>query len=307
MLSTKPVVAPGKLLSQAVSLGPVRAVIAGADHEIALESTVQAVRAGLIDPVLVGRAARIAELGEQLGIRPSEFEVIEAAGDEAIAEAAAARASADDVSMVVKGHVHTDAFMAALLKPEARIRTGRRLTHHFHMSVADSEKALIITDAAVNIAPDYKTRQAAILSAIEIARSTGIERPKVAILSATESVLPQMQSSLDAKELADWAQQTIHDADVAGPLAFDNAISPAAASLKGLDHPAAGYADILSVPNIETGNALFKMMVYFMGACAAGIVAGGRIPIVLTSRADPPQARLASIALARVSGGAKPG
>ncbi|MEM9107701.1 MAG: phosphate acyltransferase, partial [Pseudomonadota bacterium] len=213
----------------------------------------------------------------------------------------AMRAASDDIDMVVKGHVHTDAFMAALLTRDANIRQpGHRMTHCFHMTVPGHDRALIITDGAVNVAPDLKTKKAAILNAVSLAHAIKIVEPKIAILSATESPLPQIPSSMDAAELSDWAKEEVTDAHVFGPLAFDNAVSPMAAQLKGIYSPVAGDADILLVPNIETGNALFKMMVYFMSACAAGVVLGGRLPIVLTSRADPPEARLASMALAKV-------
>lgn len=300
MLSTVPVEAPADLLRRARALPSARAVIVGADHRVAMQSVADACALGLIDPVLVGRESAIKEEAAQIGFDIAGFEIIEAAGDADIAAAAAQRAADASADIIVKGQVHSDALLAALLKPEAKVRTGRRLTHCFYMTASNSTRPLIISDAAVNIAPDIKTLEACILNAIELAHATGIERPKVAILSATESVLEQMPSSADADTLSNWAAESVSGADVYGPLAFDNAVSKDAARMKGLDHPVAGNADILIVPNIETGNALFKMMVYFMGACAAGVVLGGRIPIVLTSRADPPAARLASIALGSI-------
>ncbi len=301
MISSRKVELPEGLMQRAEGGVSVPAVVVGADQPVVLESVKAAVDTGLIEPVLVGPASEVVRLGQAAGLSPERFEVIDACGDEDIAAAAAERAKGDEIGMVVKGHVHTDVFMAALLSSAAGIRqSGRRMTHCFHMTVPDSEQRLIITDGAVNIAPDQQTKKAAILNAVALARASGIEHPKVAILSATESALPQMPSSLDAAELTEWAREAVEGAEVFGPLAFDNAVSNAAAQLKGIEHPVAGDADILLVPNIETGNALFKMMVYFMSACAAGVVVGGRIPIVLTSRADPPEARLASIALAKL-------
>ena len=301
MISSRKVILPEGLMHRAHGGAKVPAVVVGADQPVVLESVKAATDLDLIEPVLVGPASEVAWLAEEAGLAPDGLEIIDASGDEGVAAAAAERTKAGDIGMVVKGHVHTDVFMAALLSSATGIRqSGRRMTHCFHMSVPDSDRALIITDGAVNIAPDQQTKKAAILNAVALARSCGIDHPKVAILSATESALPQMPSSLDAAELTKWAHDAVEDAEVFGPLAFDNAVSDAAAQLKGIDHPVAGQADILLVPSIETGNALFKMMVYFMSACAAGVVVGGRIPIVLTSRADPPEARLASMALAKL-------
>ncbi|HSG94486.1 MAG TPA: phosphate acyltransferase, partial [Afifellaceae bacterium] len=175
---------------------------------------------------------------------------------------------------------------------------GRRLTHAFHMSVAGFERALIIADAALNVAPDIRTKQAIIENSIGFARAAGVSEPNVALLSASETVSERVPSSAEAAELTQWAGAHLRGAQVFGPLAFDNIVSREAALIKGIDHPVAGDADIVIVPNIECGNALFKMMVYFMSACAGGLVLGGRIPVMLTSRADPPAARLASAALA---------
>jgi phosphate acetyltransferase len=306
MISSKKVEIPEGLLKRARNGTAVDAVIVGADRPAVLESTQSAFDAGLINPVLIGHADRIRELAAASQMPMNGVEVIHAEGDEDLAAAGALRSSSGDVEMVVKGHVHTDAFMAALMKPGAGIRqSGRRMTHCFHMTVPGNERPLIITDGAVNIAPDQTTKKAAILNAVDLAKAAGVAHPKVAILSATESALPQMPSSTDAADLTQWAADGVDGADVFGPLAFDIAVSAAAAQLKGIDSPVAGQADVLLVPNIETGNALFKMMVHFLSACAAGVVVGGRMPIVLTSRADPPEARLASIALAKLVSSSK--
>ncbi len=301
MISNKSVELPRALIQQATDGRPVKGVVIGADQQSVLEGVKSAMELALLDPVLVGQPDVIRDLSQEIGLSLDSVEILEARGDLQLSSVGAKRAGAGDLAMVVKGHVHTDAFMGALLKAEAGIRvSGRRMTHCFHMTVPESEQALIITDAAVNIAPDIKTKQASIINAVELAHAVGNTRPKLAILSATESPLPQMPSSMEAAELTKWAEQNVANADVFGPLAFDNAVSVDAARLKGITSPVAGAADILLVPNIETGNALFKMMVYFMSACAAGVVLGGKIPIVLTSRADPAEARLASIALAKL-------
>lgn len=301
MISQEPVELPGTLMRRARGGGVAKAVIVGADQDIVLQSVRDAVTDEMIEPVLVGDPAEISKIADMIGFALADFEILPASGDDAVAQTGAMRAASDDIDMVVKGHVHTDAFMAALLTRDANIRQpGKRMTHCFHMTVPGHEQALIITDGAVNVAPDMKTKKAAIVNAVSLAHAIEIAEPKIAILSATESPLPQIPSSMDAAELTEWAGQEVADAHVFGPLAFDNAVSSMAAELKGIDSPVAGDADILLVPNIETGNALFKMMVYFMSACAAGVVLGGRLPIVLTSRADPPEARMASMALAKV-------
>jgi len=297
MLSSDLPQCPPGLLERAAEYRPVRTIIAGADSAMAMESALAAAEGGLIEPVFVGRGPVVLEKAGELGWDIAGFDRYEAAGEHAVAAEAARLAGAGAGQAVMKGHVHTDIFMAALLTPEAGIRTGRRMTHAFHMSVAGFERALIIADAALNVAPDIKTKQAIITNSIDLARAAGVPEPKVALLSATESVSERMPSSADAAALTQWAAH-LSGAQVYGPLAFDNIVSREAALMKGIDHPVAGDTDIVVVPNIECGNALFKMMVYFMGACAAGLVLGGRIPVMLTSRADPPAARLASAALA---------
>lgn len=302
MLSNRPVEAPESLMDRASGAGQVPTVVIGADTEVALASARAAADAGLIEPILVGDPALIRAASESLGWDIGGLKLAEARGDGQIADAAARLVADPAIRIAMKGHVHTDAMMAALLRKETGLRIGRRLSHIFHMSTPGGDRPLLITDAALNVAPDAKTRQAIAENLVGLCRALQMGRARIAVLSATEEKLAQMPSSIDAAELADWAKAQNWPAEFAGPLAFDNAVSPAAAAIKGLrDHPVAGRADALIVPTIEVGNALFKMMVYFMGACAAGVVVGGRIPIVLTSRADPPAARLASTALAAVA------
>ncbi len=300
MLSRRPFQCPPALLARARSAQPVRTAIANAGADLPLESTRLAVDSGLMEPVLVGDRDAIAAAADRIGWDIGDFEIVEAS-DEASAGMTAAKLCGDGAAdALMKGHIHTDAFVRGILSRESGLRTGRRLTHVFHMTVPDDDKALLITDAAINVAPDIETRLQAAANAVDLAIALGIETPKVAVLSASEEATETMPSTLDAAEITARAVSEIPNASVFGPLAFDNAVSPEAAALKGIDHPVAGHADILLVPTIETGNALFKMMVYFMSACAAGIVMGAKVPAILTSRADPPEARLASAAIASI-------
>ena len=300
MLSTRPFECPPALLELAREKPAVVTAVANAGSTLALESARLAVEAGLIAPILVGDKSEIARAADEITWDIREFDVVDA-NDDAEAALTAAKLCGDGAAgALMKGHVHTDAFMMAILNRDSGLRTGRRLTHVFHMTVPDVDRALLITDAAVNIAPDLETKFEAIRNAVALARALGIDKPRVAILSGSEEPTERMPSSMDAAALAARAAIELNDALVHGPLAFDNAVSPEAARIKGIDHPVAGNADILLAPNIETGNALFKMMVYFMSSCAAGIVMGAKVPAILTSRADPPEARLASAAIAAI-------
>lgn len=300
MLVKSEVVCPSRLLEAARRAPAIRTAIANAGTPVVMESVREAAEAGLIEPVFFGAPDDIAQCAEALAWDISAFSVVPADGEEEAASKAAFSAGRGEVAAIMKGHVHTQIFMRALLEPEAGLRTGRRLTHLFHMSVADRSEELFITDAALNIAPDIETKQAIIRNAVDMAHSIGIASPNVALLSATEVPTETIPSSVEAVALTEWAKENICNAQVFGPLAFDLAVSPAAAEIKGVSHAVAGQTDILVVPEIVTGNALFKMMVHFMGACAAGLVLGAKVPILLTSRADPPAARLASAALATI-------
>ena len=297
-LSTDPAVCPPGLLRRAKPLPRRPTAIVNAGADIAMESARLATDEGLIDPILIGDEAAIKASAARLGWDITAYRLEPAADEQAAAKRGAAIAGAGEAAAIMKGHIHTDTFMAAILDRDAGLRTGRRFSHVFHMTVPGSDGELMITDAAVNIAPDLDTKMQILLNAVDMARALGLATPRVAVLSGTEEATERMPSSMAAAELARRAEEAVPDALVYGPLAFDNAVSPAAAALKGIDHPVAGYADILLVPNIETGNALFKLMVYFMAACAAGIVLGAKVPIILTSRADPPASRLASTAIA---------
>ena len=301
MLSEKPFEVPAYLTAKAHDVTPVETIVAGADSDVALESAQAAAEAGVSVPVLVGDEAKIRDLAAADGWDISNLELIHADGEADAATKAVVEARARPRSMLMKGHVHTDSLMRAVVNRETGLRTGRRLSHIFHMTVPGSDQVLHITDGAVNVAPDADTMIHIINNAVGLARALGTDQPKVAVLSATESALPAMPSSMQAAEVVERAAAgEVENAIVGGPFAFDNAVSPAAAEMKGIDHPVAGHADILAVPNIETGNAMFKMMAWFMSATAAGVVMGARVPIVLTSRADPPEARLTAAIIAAV-------
>jgi len=299
MLSTLPYEIPPYLQALCKTVPAVTTAVAGADHVIALESARQATEDDLIIPVLIGDGDQIRRLARDIDWDISRFQVIDAAGEDKAPETAVALARNGEVDAIMKGHLHTDALMAAVVNRDTGLRTGRRLSHTFHMTIPGRERVLMISDGAVNVTPDVKTKIDIIKNAVDLAHALGNAAPKVAMLSGTESILPAMPSSIEAAEIVKIAATgEIKDALVGGPFAFDNAISPEAARLKGMTSPVAGYADILVVPNIETGNGLFKMMAHFMSATAAGIVMGAKVPIMLTSRADPPQARVAAAALA---------
>ena len=191
--------------------------------------------------------------------------------------------------------------MKEVLKREYNLLGKTRLSHIWHMTISKDDKPVIITDGALNVMPNVKTKMHILKNVINFSHRIGIDKPKVSVLSATEEVLDSVQSSVEAKEITELAKKENLNADVFGPLAFDNSISKKSAGIKGIKNAVAGEADVILVPNVETGNALVKMMVYFMGACAAGVVIGGKVPIVITSRSDDAPARLASIAAAVVA------
>lgn len=300
MLSDRPYECPPALLDRAKTLPAVPTAVASAGATLPLESARLAQEAGLIEPLLVGDPRDIAAAAEKISWNIRGLHIAPADNEESAACIAAELCRDGKAGVLMKGQLHTDAFMFGILRRESGLRTTRRLTHVFHMTVPGNSRTLLITDAAVNVTPDVNTRVQALKNAVELAKSLGIEQPRVAVLSATEEVTQKMPSSIEAAQVAERARHEVKDALIHGPLAFDNALSPAAAALKGIDDPVAGNADILVVPNIETGNALFKMMVYFMSACAAGVVLGAKVPAILTSRADPPEARLASAAIASI-------
>ena len=301
MLSKKQIVCPENLLKIAKTKGPVKVVIANAGKPIAIESAKQAVEENLIDPIFVGNKLVIEKLASNINWDLSKYEIINEPIENNTALIAAKLASEEKVKIIVKGHIHTDILMKAVLKRDLNLIGKKRLSHVWHMTLEKSDKPFIITDGALNVLPKLETKMHILKNSVDFSKRIGINKPKVSILSATEEVLDSVPSSLDASEISKRAKQEGIEAEVFGPMAFDNSVSKNAAQIKGIKNAVAGKADILLVPNVEAGNALVKMMIYFMGACAAGVVVGGKVPVVITSRADDIQARLASIAAAVVS------
>ncbi|MDH3475543.1 MAG: bifunctional enoyl-CoA hydratase/phosphate acetyltransferase [Rhodospirillales bacterium] len=304
MLSYLPYACPPELLERARSSKPTATAVAGAGGKVALESARRAAAAGLIEPVLIGPPGVVEALAREIGWDLAGLRIVPAGEDQAVAETAVALARGREVAAVMKGQVPTNVLMRAVVDRETGLRTGQRLSHVFHMTVPGRAGAVAISDAAVNVAPDVETRLHITRNAVALMHALGEAEPRVAILSATEHASDAMPSSREAEEIARRASGgEVEGALVEGPLALDLAISPQAAEIKGVESPVAGKADILIVPNIETGNALFKSMVYYLSATAAGLVMGAKVPIILTSRADPPEARLAAVALAAIVAG----
>lgn len=271
-----------------------------------LETARDALAAGLAVPILVGETAQIEQDAAAIGWDLAGASIIDAVGEQAAIDAAVAEVGAGRAHGLIKGQLHTDIFMGTIVRRASGIRTDRRLVHIFAMLPPGGGRPLLISDAAVNIAPDVATRTEAALAMAALLRRMGVERPRIAVLSATESQLPGMPSSLEAAEIAAAATDADDSAAFAGPLSFDLALSPESAAIKGItpdsDSAAvAGYADGLIVPDIVSGNVLFKALAYCAGGLAAGVVLGGRVPIMLTSRSDPAAARLASLALAAIA------
>lgn len=280
-------------------LGPVRMAVVHPCDALSLAAALQARDAGLALPVLVGPAARIAAIAAEQGLDLDGIAVEDVPHSHAAAARAAELAGRGEVEALVKGSLHTDELMAAVLAAEAGLRTKRRASHCFLMQVPAYPRPFIITDAAINIAPTLAHKADIVRNAIELAQVVGVARPKVAILAAVETVSATMPATLDAAALCKMADRgQIAGAVLDGPLAFDNAVSVAAARIKGIASEVAGQADILVVPDLESGNMLAKQLEYLAGADSAGIVLGARVPVVLTSRADGPDARLASCAIA---------
>lgn len=299
MLGEPAIECPQSLLAAARGSKPVRTAVVNAVNAVALESARDAAAAGLIEPVLVGNLDEIRRVADQIGWDIGIFEVIEANGEDAAALAGAMAAGKGRVDALMKGHLHTDSFMKAVLNKEAGLRMGQPLAHVAHLTLPGRAGSIIVSDGALNPAPDVEQKKAIIKYTISLAQALGNARPKVALLSATEVVSAKIPSTGEGVELTKWARENVKDADVDGPLAFDLAVSPEAVEIKGIKgSPVAGMADILIVPEIVTGNVLMKTMIRLMGACLGGVVVGAKVPIILTSRADAPAARLASAALA---------
>lgn len=267
--------------------------------DVSLASAASAQKQGIFEPVLVGPRARLAKAAKALGLDLDQFQVRDTPHSHASADLAVELVKSGQAALLMKGSLHTDELMHAVLGRQSGLRTNRKLSHIFIMDVPGHAELLFITDAAINIFPDLETKADIVRNAIELHHALGLGKPKVAILSAVEQVNPKMPSTIDAAALCKMADRgQIEGGIIDGPLALDNAISPDAARIKGIHSKVAGYAQILVVPDLEAGNMLAKNLTFLSGALAAGVVVGARVPIILTSRADSEQTRLASCAVA---------
>ena len=300
MLSNKKIECPTNLLKIAKEKKNITAGIVNAGMPLPMHSVMESVKENLIVPIFIGNKEEILKSANQLDWDISKYEIINEPVENNTASIAAKLASENKIQIIVKGHIHTDILMKEVLKREYNLLGKQRLSHIWHMTVNKSDSPIIITDGALNVLPNIKTKMHILINVVNFSNRIGIIRPKVSILSATEEVLESVPSSIEANEITKLAKEDDINADIFGPLAFDNSISKKSAAIKGIKNAVAGQADVLVVPNVETGNALVKMMIYFMGACAAGVVIGGKVPVVITSRSDEAQARLASIAAAVV-------
>jgi phosphate acetyltransferase len=297
-----------RLIDAAQKFSPVITAIAHPCDEVSLEGAVEARKLRLIAPILVGPPARIHEVAARHGIDIAGMQIIEAVHSHDSAAKAVALVQAGKAEALMKGSLHTDELMCAVVARDAGIRTERRISHCFVMDVPGHADPLIITDAAVNIAPTLADKIDIVQNAIDLAHAVGFPEVRVAILSAMETVNPKVPSTIEAAALCKMADRgQITGALLDGPLALDNAISPEAASVKHIVSPVAGRANLLVVPDLEAGNMLAKSLSFLAGADSAGIVLGARVPIMLTSRADTLMARLASCAIASLVAAARRG
>ena len=301
MLSNKKIVCPNNLINRAKKIGSVNAVIVNAGEILPMESAHKAVQNNLINPIFIGNETEIKKHAQKLNWNISKYKIIDEKDENSTASMAAKLAGEGKVKIIVKGHIHTEVLIKAILKKRLNLIRKKRLSHVWHMTLDADDKPFIITDGVLNVLPKLEVKMHILRNAVNFANKIGIARPKVSVLSATEEILKSVPSSIEAQAITKRAKEESINADIFGPLAFDNSVSKKAAVIKKIKNEVAGSANILLVPNVETGNALVKMMIYFMGACAAGVVVGGKVPVVITSRADEPEARLASIAAALVS------
>jgi phosphate acetyltransferase len=288
-----------RLIAGAKQIHPPSVAVAHPCDQNSLEAALDAAEVGLIEPILVGPRDRIEQAAASCGRAISALTIVETEHSHASAERAVGLVREGRAEALMKGSLHTDELMSAVVRSDGGLRTGRRLSHCFVMDVPGHDDPLIITDAAVNIFPTLADKVDILQNAIDLAHVLGFDPVRVAILSAVETVNPKMPSTIEASALCKMAERgQITGAILDGPLALDNAISPQAASIKHLTSPVAGHANVILVPDLEAGNMLAKSLSFLAGADAAGIVLGARVPIILTSRADSVSARLASCAVA---------
>jgi len=295
-----------QLLERGKRLTPIPTAVAHPCEETALAGAVDAAGLGLIVPILVGPAAKIAEVAAAHGIDIRGFRIVDVPHSHASAAKAIELVRTGEAELVMKGSLHSDELLGAVVARETGLRTGRRLSHAFIMDVPTYHKALIVTDGAINIAPTLEDKADICQNAIDLARSFGIERPKVAILAAVETVTTKMPATIDAAALCKMADRgQIRGGTLDGPLAFDNAISKEAAKIKGISSEVAGDPDILLAPDLEAGNMVAKQLSFLARADSAGLVLGARVPIILTSRADSVRSRIASCAVGMLAAHAR--
>lgn len=288
-----------RLIAACSGLPPARVAVAHPCEARALQGVFDAVEAEIITPVLVGPRKRIEKAAAEIDADISPFELIDTEHSHASADRAVALARAGTVDAVMKGSLHTEELLSAIVNRDHGLRTVRRLSHVFAVATRNYPKPLFITDAAINIEPGLAEKADIVQNAIDLCLSLGIRTPRVAILSAVETVNPRIPSTVEAAALCKMAdRRQISGGLLDGPLAFDNAISSEAARIKGIESPVAGRPDILLVPDLTSGNMLVKQLTFLGGADAAGIVLGARVPVILSSRSDSLRSRLASCALA---------
>ena len=294
------------LLERCRSLEAVPTAVAHPCEETALAGAIEAAANGLITPILVGPAAKIQEIAKKSGIDLGKTRIVDAPHSHAAAAKAVELVRKGEAELLMKGSLHTDELLSAVVARETGLRTGRRISHVFIMDVPTYHKVLIVTDAAINIAPTLDDKMHICQNAIDLASTLGVAKPKVAILAAVETVNSKMQATLDAAALCKMAERKqITGGMLDGPLAFDNAISKDAARVKGIQSEVAGDPDILLVPDLEAGNMLAKQLSFLANADSAGLVLGARVPIILTSRADSVRSRIASCGVAMLAAHAR--
>jgi phosphate acetyltransferase len=288
-----------RLLARAKEVPAATTIVVHPCDETSLRGPVEAAEAGIVRPILVGPAAKISAVAREHGIKIDRFEIIDVAHSEAAAAKGVELVRESKGELLMKGSLHTDELMRAVTSGQTGLRTARRISHVFIMDVPTYGETLFLTDAAINIAPDLDAKRDIIQNVVDLFTQVGLGTPRVAILSAVETVTSKIPSTVDAAALCKMADRgQITGAILDGPLAFDNAIDPEAAKIKGIKSEVAGRAQILVVPDLEAGNMLAKNLVYLAKADAAGLVLGARVPIVLTSRADSVRSRMASCAAA---------
>ena len=292
---------PEDLKNKALETPNISAAVVCPNQESILSAVKESVDINLINPILIGNKKMINETASKINMDISEYNIVETENEEESASVACKMSNENKTKIIIKGNLHTDILMRCYLKKEFNLLDGKRLSHIWHMTTPQLKKPLFITDGALNVLPRIDIKLQILNNAVQFCNKLGIEIPKVAILSGTEDPINSMPSSVEAKKVMELSKEQKINAIVHGPLAFDNAVSIEAAKTKKIENEVAGKADILLVPNLETGNSLSKMMVYFMDACAAGIVIGGKVPVVVPSRADSKISKLASIMAAVVA------